>query len=230
MEIVMKTWTERTFSHAGKYWTFTDVGPQPRPYQRPHPPVWVGAHSLSSYEYAADHGYNVSQIFETETATAAKFAHFREYRRANGRAGQAPLTALVRHVHVAETDALALAQAEPYMLRGIQGPEVVERSLKVRAAPDATPDALELARVYIETSRSTQFWFDEGLAFVGSPETVATAIRAQHERVGYDVLLLNHQFSGMPRDLYAKSMELFGERVIPEFRTSGASILRTLPA
>jgi alkanesulfonate monooxygenase SsuD/methylene tetrahydromethanopterin reductase-like flavin-dependent oxidoreductase (luciferase family) len=218
MEIVMKTWTERTFSHQGKYWTFTDVGPQPRPYQRPHPPVWVGAHSLSSYEYAADHAYNVSQIFEVETATAAKFAHFREYWRKSGRSGPLPHTALVRHVHVAESDAIARAQAEPYMLRGIQGPDVVERSLKVRANADATPDALELARVYIETSRSMQFWFDEGLAFVGSPETVAAAIRAQRDRVGYDVLLLNHQFVDMPRDLYVKSMQLFGERVIPAFR------------
>jgi alkanesulfonate monooxygenase SsuD/methylene tetrahydromethanopterin reductase-like flavin-dependent oxidoreductase (luciferase family) len=104
------------------------------------------------------------------------------------------------------------------MLRGIQGPDVVERSLKVRANADATPDALELARVYIETSRSMHFWFDEGLAFVGSPETVAAAIRAQRDRVGYDVLLLNHQFVDMPRDLYVKSMQLFGERVIPAFR------------
>ena len=79
-------------------------------------------------------------------------------------------------------------------------------------------DALELARVYIETSRSMQFWFNEGLAFVGSPETVAANIRAQRERVGYDVLLLNHQFVDMPRDLYVKSMQLFGERVIPAFR------------
>ena len=218
MEIVIKTWTERTFSHTGKYWTFTNAGPQPRPFQRPHPPVWVGAHSPSSYEYAADHGYNVSQIFEAETATAAKFAHFRAYWRKSGRPGPAPRTALVRHVHVAESDAAALAQAEPYMLRGIQGPDIVERSLKVRAAADATPDALELARVYIETSRSMQFWFDEGLAFVGSPETVAANIRAQRERVGYDVLLLNHQFVDMPRDLYVKSMQLFGERVIPAFR------------
>ena len=213
MEIVTKAWTERSFSYAGKYWVFTDVEPQPRPYRRPHPPVWVGAHSRSSYEYAAERGYNVSQIFESERAVAEKFDYFRTYWRRLGNVGAAPKTALVRHVHVAETDELALQEAERYMLNGIQGAASVGRL--ARLPENAPPDVRELARIYYETAQSAQFWFAEGLAFVGSAETVAAGIRAQQQRVGYDVLLTNHQFAEMPRDLYVKSMRLFGERVIP---------------
>jgi alkanesulfonate monooxygenase SsuD/methylene tetrahydromethanopterin reductase-like flavin-dependent oxidoreductase (luciferase family) len=215
MEIVIKTWTERTFSYEGKYWSFTGVEPQPRPYQRPHPPVWVGAHSPASYEYAAQQGYNVSQIFEGERAVAKKFDHFRKYWRQLGNAGAAPKAALVRHIHVAETDELALQEAERYMLNGIQGSAGAGR---LRRLPDnAPPDVRELARIYYETTRSVQFWFDEGLAFVGSPATVAAGIRAQQHRVGYEVLLTNHQFGEMPRELYVKSMQLFGDEVIPAF-------------
>jgi alkanesulfonate monooxygenase SsuD/methylene tetrahydromethanopterin reductase-like flavin-dependent oxidoreductase (luciferase family) len=215
MEIVIKSWTERKFSYEGKYWSFTDVEPQPRPYQRPHPPVWVGAHSPSSYEYAAEHGYNVSQIFEGEKAAAEKFEYFRNYWRKLGNTDAAPKAALVRHVHVAKTDELALQEAEQYMLNGIQGAASVGRLL--RLPKDAPPDVRELARIYYETAQSMQFWFDEGLAFVGSPETVAAGIRAQQQRIGYDVLLTNHQFAEMPRELYVKSMRLFGEEVIPAF-------------
>jgi hypothetical protein len=46
---------------------------------------------------------------------------------------------------------------------------------------------------------------------------VAAGIRAQQQQVGYDVLLTNHQFAEMPRELYVKSMRLFGEQVIPAF-------------
>lgn len=223
MELVQKSWTERKFSHAGKYWTFTDVEPQPRPYQRPHPPVWVGAHSLVSYEYAAEHGYNVSQIFEAEDAVAEKFAHFRSHWRNLGNADPAPKTALVRHVHVAETDESARQEAERYMLRGIQGPDQADRLL--RLPKDASPDMREIARIYHETSKSVEFWFDEGLAFVGSPQTVFAAIRDQQQRLGYDVLLTHHQFDAMPRELYLRSMRLFGEQVIPMFEraASGAA-------
>jgi len=220
MEIVMKCWTERRFSYAGKKWTFTNVEPQPRPYQRPHPPVWVGAHSLHSYEYAAKRGYNVSQIFEGEKAVAQKFAYFRKYWRELGNAEPAPKTGLVRHVHVAETDELARQEAEQYMLNGIQGQASVGRFHLLKDAP---PDMVELARIYYETSRSVKFWLDEGLAFIGSPQTVAAGIRAQQQLVGYDVLLTNHQFAEMPRELYVKSMRLFGEEVIPAFTDTVAS-------
>lgn len=215
MEILIKSWTERRFSHTGKHWSFTDVEPQPRPYQRPHPPVWVGAHSLPSYEYAAERGYNVSQIFEGEKAVAEKFAYFRSYWRKLGNENAAPKAALVRHVHVAETDELARQEAEQYMLNGIQGQASVERIF--RLPKDAPPDMVELARIYHETSRSAEFWLDEGLAFVGSAATVAAGIRKQQQAVGYDVLLINHQFAEMPRELYVKSMRLFGEDVIPAF-------------
>jgi alkanesulfonate monooxygenase SsuD/methylene tetrahydromethanopterin reductase-like flavin-dependent oxidoreductase (luciferase family) len=158
----------------------------------------------------------VSQIFEVESAVAEKFAHFRAVWRTHRHPGAEPRTLLVRHVHVAETDRAAREEAEPFMLKGIQGPAGVERALRL-LPEESTPDTRELARVYLETSRSVDFWLDEGLAFVGSPESVTEAIAAQRRRVGYDILLLNHQFVDMPRELYVRSMSLFGERVVPAF-------------
>jgi alkanesulfonate monooxygenase SsuD/methylene tetrahydromethanopterin reductase-like flavin-dependent oxidoreductase (luciferase family) len=138
-----------------------------------------------------------------------------------------PHRALVRHIHVAETDCVAREEAEPYMLRGITGPAGVARAQNLQGA-DASPETREVSRVYLQTSKSVEFWLEEGLAFIGSPDTVATAIAAQRERVGYDVLLLNHHFDGMPRELYTKSLRLFGERVIPRLaaapRLSTASV------
>lgn len=220
IDVILKAWTQPIVDHTGRHFTFTGATPQPHPYQQPHPPVWLGAHSVSSYDYAAKMNFNVGQIFESETAAAAKFAHWREELDRYAHPGPRPRACLVRHVHVAETDELARKQAERYMLRGIQGPAAVHRAKQLLG--DITPDTRELARIYYETAQSVEFWLDEGLAFLGSPATVAAAIRAQQERVGYDLLLLNHQFDELPRELYLSSMKLFGEGVIPALRLSAA--------
>jgi len=214
LEVVLKAWTEREVSYRGAHWSIEKALPQPHPFQRPHPPVWLGAHSLSSFDYAAEKDFNVSQIFEVEEACAEKFAHFRAARRTHRHPGPEPRTLLVRHMHVAETDRAARDEAEAYMLRGIQGKMGVEQALKVR--PGDPPERREFARVYLETSRSVAFWLEEGLGFVGSPATVAKAIARQQQRVGYDILLLN-RYDGIPHELYVKSLRLFAEQVIPAF-------------
>src|SRR5262245_4465589 len=49
LEILKKAWTEDRFSHAGKFWQFTDVCIMPKPYQRPHPPLRVAATTEETY-------------------------------------------------------------------------------------------------------------------------------------------------------------------------------------
>jgi alkanesulfonate monooxygenase SsuD/methylene tetrahydromethanopterin reductase-like flavin-dependent oxidoreductase (luciferase family) len=225
LDIVLKAWTDGTVSYQGAHWTFERAQPQPRPYQRPFPPIWLGAHSLSSFDYAAANNFHVAQIFESEQAVAEKFAYFREAWQKQNRSGPRPRALLVRHMHVAESDGQARDEATRYMLNGIQGAAGVERA-RTRRSEETNRGNSELGRIYLETTKSAEFWFDEGLAFVGSPETVTQAIRAQQARCGYDVLLLN-RFHGLPHDLYTKSLRLFGERVIPAFaqpeRLSAAS-------
>src|SRR5690349_16678507 len=41
-EIMMKAWTQDTFSHEGRFWKFKDVRLTPKPYQQPRPEIWVG--------------------------------------------------------------------------------------------------------------------------------------------------------------------------------------------
>ena len=132
-----------------------------------------------------------------------------------------PRQMLVRHVHVAETDAAARAEAEPYMLEGLIGLDGVKRAKSIRPE-EATPQMLETARVYLKTAESYDFWIEEGLGFVGSPDTVARQIAAQQQRVGYDILLAQHNIGNMPHALAHNSIRLFGERVIPAFRAEAA--------
>ncbi len=132
-----------------------------------------------------------------------------------------PKLMLVRHVHVAETDDQARAEAEQYMLEGLIGLDGVKRA-KSLMAQEATPAMLETARVYLRTAESYDFWIEEGLGFIGSAETVARQIAEQQARVGYDILLTQHNIGNMPHALAHKSVRLFGEKVLPAFQTVAA--------
>jgi alkanesulfonate monooxygenase SsuD/methylene tetrahydromethanopterin reductase-like flavin-dependent oxidoreductase (luciferase family) len=57
---IKRLWTEERVTHHGKFWQFDDVHLMPRPYQRPHPPMWIAAiSSEESFIYAAKNGFNV---------------------------------------------------------------------------------------------------------------------------------------------------------------------------
>ena len=219
MDIVLKAWSEEKVSHEGKYWTFRNASPQPMPFQKPHPPVWVGGHSEASFDYAAEHNFHLAQNLDVEAQVTRKFAYFRDAWKRQGHPGPMPLTMLVRHVHVAETDAQARAEAESYMLEGLIGLDGVKRAKSLRPE-EATPQMLETARVYLKTAESYDFWIDEGLGFIGSPRTVARQIAEQQQRVGYDVFLAQHNIGNMPHTLARRSIQLFGEQVVPELAHS----------
>jgi F420-dependent oxidoreductase-like protein len=42
LTICRRLWTEDQVSFAGRYYTLTDAVANPKPVQRPHPPIWVG--------------------------------------------------------------------------------------------------------------------------------------------------------------------------------------------
>src|ERR1700757_1161981 len=49
LEVILKAWTQERFTHTGKYFTFNDLNVVPRPYQKPHPPIWVAATTQDTF-------------------------------------------------------------------------------------------------------------------------------------------------------------------------------------
>jgi alkanesulfonate monooxygenase SsuD/methylene tetrahydromethanopterin reductase-like flavin-dependent oxidoreductase (luciferase family) len=226
MEIIMQAWTQDSVTFEGEYWKFDEALPRPRPYQQPHPPLWLGAHSTTSLEYAAKMNFNVAQNIDVDSVVTEKFAYFREAWQRAGHAGPPPKTLLARHVHVAPTDQQARAEAEPMLMKGFfgAGAEAIARtrigwgSDQRGTGGERNPDIVERGRVFQEIVKSYDFWIDNGLALVGSPETVIRQIQEQQARVGYDVLATQHQLHTMPSAKVHESIRLFGEEVLPAFR------------
>ena len=199
--------------------------------QQPHPPIWFAAHSAASFEYAACRNFHVSQNIDIDPVIAQKFAAWRQLWKAQGHAGPMPRTFLTRHVHVAETDEQARDEAAEHLATPRMADPVFSAAAQemlgragMRLGADGryagevgTPERLELRRVFQERAKSYDFWIDNGLALVGSPDTVSRKIEEQHALIGHDVLCTQHGFGSLAPELVKKSIRLFGEKVLPAF-------------
>jgi len=56
LTLMKKLWTEENFTFEGKFWQIEKASLLPRPFQKPHPPVWFGANSPAALKRAVKHG------------------------------------------------------------------------------------------------------------------------------------------------------------------------------
>ena len=224
LEIITKAWTQESVDHHGKYWQFDEAFARPKPYQQPHPPIWVGAHSDTSFDYAAKHNYNVAQNIDTDEVAAAKFARWREVWKTHNHPGPMPRTLLVRHVHVAETDEKARQEAEPALLKGflVGFAEVAATRIGKGTSPggmagEEVTDYAQLFDTFHQTTQSFDYWIDSGVGVVGSPDTVIRMLKEKQEKMGLNIFLAQHVIDELPPDLCRNSMDLFAKHVIPAF-------------
>src|SRR5260370_23285625 len=59
VEILLRAWTEDNFSYHGRYYRCKDLTVVPKPWQRPHPPLFTGGTSLTTYEMAGRRGWGI---------------------------------------------------------------------------------------------------------------------------------------------------------------------------
>jgi alkanesulfonate monooxygenase SsuD/methylene tetrahydromethanopterin reductase-like flavin-dependent oxidoreductase (luciferase family) len=227
LELMIRLWTEDIVTFDGEFFKLNEAIPVPHPFQKPHPPIWIAAHSHRSFDLAAKHNYNVAQSLEGDDATAAKFAYFREKLAEYDHPGPPPKMLLVRHLYVAETDEQARKQAERHLLMGyFSGGETLLRTslgFGSQALDEARPGedpkfAKTRGEIFEMTTKSYDYWLDTGLAIVGSPETVANRIAHLRETMGINAFCGQHRFGKLSPKLARNSMRLFAEDVMPKFR------------
>jgi alkanesulfonate monooxygenase SsuD/methylene tetrahydromethanopterin reductase-like flavin-dependent oxidoreductase (luciferase family) len=226
LDIVKMAWTQDEVTFAGQYFQFDEALPRPKPFQQPHPPIWAAVHSDSSFEEAARANYNVAKNLDTDDVVERKFDLYRRVWRESNHGGPRPRIFLMRSVHVAPTTRQAHDEARPYLGTGsgrFDGSPIARTRIgwgthaRGMGAESERPDNKTRGATIAEAARSYEFNIEQGLAIVGSPETVIREIELRRQRLGYDVLCTNHQIGRMPRELVASSVELFGKEVIPAF-------------
>lgn len=217
LAIVRRAWTQERFSYAGTYWQVPELTVLPRPLQQPHPPIWQVGISPGSIERAARSGLNglIGTYMNTLDEVRGDLEIWRRHLSGNGT--RRPLVAHNELVYVAETDAQAEVEAKPSGLHYSreagstwQGDEGQDGGL---------PDNYEHWRTL--AARTARLEWPELFAnrsLMGSPQTVGEKV-ATLQSWGVDELIVFSSFGGMPQDRTCRSLELFAERVMPEFRS-----------
>ena len=221
MEIVKKSWTEECVTYHGKYWEFDNAIALPRPYQKPHPRIWYAGRSRESMEWAAANNANFGAFMRRDQEVAETFGLFREVCREAGHTQESmPRTYLTRSVYVAETDEKAYEEIASYLPQAYAWGDTKYDSIpnlgyfNVETTDNQRVKGQSMFR---GTQSGIDFWLENNLAYVGSPETVIQRIKESQKLIGYDVLGGRFSFGPMSDEMVTKSIRLFGEKVIPAF-------------
>jgi alkanesulfonate monooxygenase SsuD/methylene tetrahydromethanopterin reductase-like flavin-dependent oxidoreductase (luciferase family) len=222
VDIMIRAWTEERFSHEGRFFTVRDARVIPRPWQRPHPPLYQVCATKDGIENTAARGWPMlnSVLFgPVEQLVTSRDTYITTLQK-HGRT-EPEIAALLgnwgvsRQIYVAPTDEQALREARDAEMW-------YQDSFRRFVIPDRIEDAHPTLQPGFRAmaERLSQVTWDklvaETLAF-GSPDTVARHIEAMRAMgVGHVLCWMN--FGGLPQERIRRSMELFAREVMPHFR------------
>jgi alkanesulfonate monooxygenase SsuD/methylene tetrahydromethanopterin reductase-like flavin-dependent oxidoreductase (luciferase family) len=213
VEIVLRAWTEDTFTYRGTAWNYSDISCRPRPLQQPHPPIYYGATSPQSPSMVARRGWNLALSRQPLTNCAKAIASYRAERAKQSNLTGAGDAIMVRDVYVADSDEQAWAEAGPEITRFWQ---LATDNLWC-SDPITTDDLARFTERFAYfpgglTLKKADEW---GVSLIGSPKVVIQKARAMIETARPDSFVCMFSFGGLTHEQITRSIELFATKVIP---------------
>jgi probable F420-dependent oxidoreductase len=199
---VRRLWTEDKVSMKADHFELDDASCLPKPLQRPHPPIWVGANADRAVERAARLGDCWYIGPGVEIATVERQMEL--YRRALDAAGK-PFPAelpMRREVFVAKTRAEAIRLCAPYLGAKYKAYHSWGQELP---ADDSGFDQ------DFESLIGDRF-------LIGSPDEVAEQILAIHRRLGVNHLVMSTEWAGMPESLAIETIDMIAKELFPRVK------------
>jgi alkanesulfonate monooxygenase SsuD/methylene tetrahydromethanopterin reductase-like flavin-dependent oxidoreductase (luciferase family) len=230
IELIMRAWqADEPFSFNGRFNQYRYVNPVPRPWQKPHPPVWIpGGGSVETWDFCArnDFVYGALTYYGYKMVRETVGGYWRQVEAA-GKDDNPHRLAVTQFIGVADTD------AEAYKLYREPAEYFFNRSLHVFAgftdAPGYVTEASMRARYKSQVrqvARAKQAKHDltwdemveKGYVVIGSPDTVRETLEHIARTFNCGHLLTMLQFGNMSDELTRYNSEMFGEKVAPGLR------------
>lgn len=135
LHIMKALWTEPRVTFKGRFWRLEGAAMEPKPFQKPHPPIWFGANHPAAVRRAVRHG---TGFFGAGSQTTERFAEqVRVLRDALAEARRAPgAFPIAKRVYIVVDDDLARARRRiSAALEGLYGRNL--EAVAVYGPPDA---------------------------------------------------------------------------------------------
>jgi len=226
-DMIIRAWTEPgPFAYEGKHYHFRYVNPWPRPYQTPHPPVWIpsmGSRETVVWASAPGRKYPFMVTFSPETAVVRYHAMYREAAKAHGYTADGSQLGWAVPIYVADTDERAREEARA----GIETlfNNFLRMPWEMLLPPGYTSNASMKVTLKLRTSlgawprkQSIEELIASGTIVVGSPQTVRERIERVRDQTGFEILITLLQFGVLSDELAWRNMEMFAGEVMPKLR------------
>ena len=247
LTMIPRIWESDWFEWKGKYWSVPSRQVLPKPYQDPHPPIWVAALQSATYEIAAQKGLGVLAMGASDPSVLEPYvrAYHEGVRKAT------PVGSAINAQWASQTIGICTEDNR-------EGRDLGALSIKSFFAPDrpyargqkdiysrllkqwgGIPKHLEQEFIRSGTAEEagekpetevTNFiagaiWdrldpdtlCDRAVIIAGDPDSCVEALK-KHEAAGVDQVLISMQTETVTHDVVMKSIELFGKYVVPEFK------------
>ena len=199
VEVVRRLWAEDNVTWKGRYFRMEGVTINPKPIQRPGPPIWVGGDTLAGVTRAAE----IGDVWLTSPRHSKSFIRqavkvYGERRQALGLPVRPPV--FFREMYVAPTR----EEAEQLIM------DAFERLYQVYHRAGQPGERY---------NRSFQELREERL-IVGDPEDVRREVQRYRDEFGAEYMFFRVYYLGMDPEKSVDCIKLFGREVIPHFSES----------
>ena len=237
LAVILRAWQENTFTHAGKYWKYKDIAIWPRPYQRPHPPVWIPfTGSKETIECAAAGNFGAAIHHPHRGVVQDMIGYFGRKLSESGHRVSPDQICMMTEAWVADSGAKAVDEYGPYFLYfnnvlwhhggnppGQKANPMATGYVKSSSYDYVREENAHAAVIDREKARAlnrpdVEAKVASGELAFGNAKEVTERLIDQAEAVGANKLLINVNFGAMPNELFMDQVRRFGREVLPRLQ------------
>jgi alkanesulfonate monooxygenase SsuD/methylene tetrahydromethanopterin reductase-like flavin-dependent oxidoreductase (luciferase family) len=228
MDLIVKAWTSHDgpVSFEGRFFHHRNINIWPRPWQQPHPPIWVSTTTPSGAKRVGARGYVQATFLTGPDGTRAIYDNYRAGWRDAGRGDEVPINRLAYAalVYVGDTEAAARSGAEKllwYMTANkvpphfMYPPGYMSTQAAMAIARGAAIDQHAANRANATVDKA----IEAGIMFAGTPDQVYGQIRKFYDHVGgFGHLLIMGQAGFLEHDETVAGIKCFARNVYPRLQ------------
>jgi len=231
-DLIVQAWTRPgPFSFTGRHYNLEYVNLWPRPFQNPHPPIWVPSQgSKETIDWAAlpEHRYTYLQTFSPAAVVEKYLQAYRDTAQGYGYEAADSQLGWAVPIYVSDTDDQARKEAKVHfeLFRN----RLLKMPIEMLLPPGYTSrDSLKnlmKAKASLSQDLTIDKAIDMGMFVCGTANTVRQMLEDHWSKMHFDNLLTMMHFGSLPQDLTKRSMEMFAKDVLPHIQ----KLKRTEPA
>jgi alkanesulfonate monooxygenase SsuD/methylene tetrahydromethanopterin reductase-like flavin-dependent oxidoreductase (luciferase family) len=214
---IVRMWRDEPYAYAGKYFSMPERNVLPKPYVKPHPPMWVAAGNPETFEKAARMGLGVICFTGGSPEKMAPLVETYKKHIVDAE----PVGEYVNDNVAVTTSFMCLEdrdEARNYMAHSGNGRQqtLIFHYLDTFPKPPFVPPWPE--QIPDPSLDTIEKGFQSGAAIVGTPDDCAAGLQKWVD-IGVDQVIMGPSGSTYSHELLDRTVTLFGDEVIPRFDT-----------